>query len=654
MNIAGILPHTLLFGGVKRYVEIGRAVLARGHRFVIFTPEGRYPDWCTYPGTIRPLSHFFEEPFDAVIFSEARFLDYVQKSHARLKCFYVISQTKALRRIHCYRDIIFFANSSRAMRWVQRCIGVTPFPVFGGINTDHYFPREAEPPFPPFTVITYGRQAMKRKGTHLVKAACERLYKKGYDIKLLLFDTASTPELAADITNFRAACPFEFVANHPPERNRELYCRAHCFASAERKGMWANTASEAMACGVPVIASAIGSGDFLVPGVTGLRVRLSARSIAKAIARLYRDAELRRRLSAAGARRVRHYQWRFSADNLLALLAHPDPHRVSGSAWPFTAREVANCRVPRKKRKAPPAFRLENALYIINYHSICDSRSMAPWERYLTDSVTPLAHFTAHLQWMRDNAEPVKLAECEALFERGNLDKPYFAVTFDDGYRTVFRTAAPVLDRLGVTPALCVCSDFAQGGIFCNVILGVLIASQGFTTIATQLRQRFGLKASKPKRLLRAIKQHADYPVIAQWIQTRGAGRVPDRPHLSMEELRMLAVKGWNIVNHTRDHCLLSSLLIEEQEERIESCRETFEHYGIRMLHWLAVPFGLPQHVNQATLHWLSSRPDYRCMFANGGVNRQFNRMEILRIGIGGQDLKGFRDTLHEQAVRTP
>lgn len=69
---------------------------------------------------------------------------------------------------------------------------------------------------------------------------------------------------------------------------------------------------EAMACGVPVVGTAVGGlVDTVVDGVTGslLPIR-SPELVAEVAGQLLADPALRRRLGAAGARRVhRHYQW---------------------------------------------------------------------------------------------------------------------------------------------------------------------------------------------------------------------------------------------------------------------------------------------------------------------------------------------------------
>jgi D-inositol-3-phosphate glycosyltransferase len=66
-------------------------------------------------------------------------------------------------------------------------------------------------------------------------------------------------------------------------------------------------ALEAMACGVPVVASAVGGlVDTVVDGVTGIHVPArSPQHLAAALGCLLEDPVLRRRLGTAGARRAR-------------------------------------------------------------------------------------------------------------------------------------------------------------------------------------------------------------------------------------------------------------------------------------------------------------------------------------------------------------
>jgi glycosyltransferase involved in cell wall biosynthesis len=309
MRMAAILPHTLLYGGVKRYLELGNRFVQQGHPFTIYTPDGKGPDWFDFKGTVAPLAQLAGTPLEVLITSEEEFLPDMLSSSALIKAFYVISKNKALKEIARHKHILFLANSTTTFKRIRRYTGITPLAAFGGVSLKDFAARQAPDSDAPICVLTYGRLNFKFKGTELVVKACERLYRKGYDLKLLLYDTPLTDTSKKLIEDFRCNVPFEFISNLPPARNVELFNRAHIFAIAERKGGWSNTAAEAMAAGTAVIATKVGTEDFLRHKKTGLVVARNSWSLARAIGKLARDSKLRKELAAKGLEEIRNFDW---------------------------------------------------------------------------------------------------------------------------------------------------------------------------------------------------------------------------------------------------------------------------------------------------------------------------------------------------------
>jgi glycosyltransferase involved in cell wall biosynthesis len=212
-----------------------------------------------------------------------------------------------------------FACSTNVYRhdriWFQR----TPFLAVGGINSALFYPkriteREEDDPF---IIMLYGRISEGVKGTGLIVRACEKLHKKYPFIRLLLFDTPVNSTMLALDNSFTTSVPFEFVMNHPVEKNVEMFHRADIFVSAEKQTGWANTVAEAMASGIPVVATRGGTLDMIVDNETGILVKRNICSLGKGIEKLILSEDLGRRLAENGNIHIQQFDWKNLARKIL-------------------------------------------------------------------------------------------------------------------------------------------------------------------------------------------------------------------------------------------------------------------------------------------------------------------------------------------------
>ncbi|TKK70854.1 glycosyltransferase family 4 protein [Ilyomonas limi] len=318
--IGAILPHTKLFGGVRRFFELGERFIQQGHQMIILTPEGLPPEWFHFSGKMDRLENMQQHHFTALFITETVFINELLLANALLKIFYHVIPTAKIDKILQHKEITIFVNSTSSFEYVKKRYGIELIKQIGGINLPAQT-KDLHQPEDVFTIMCYGRLSRKKKGTRIVVKAAEKLHRLGYPVKLLLYDTPIDEKSKQLINNFHPKAPFEFVLNHPVDKNDELFKRASVFVAVERKAGWTNTAAEAMASGIPVIGTDIGTKDFLIPNETGIVVKRYAYFVRKALEKLINDKALRIKLGENGRRKIEAFSWDILANNILAFIA---------------------------------------------------------------------------------------------------------------------------------------------------------------------------------------------------------------------------------------------------------------------------------------------------------------------------------------------
>ena len=321
MKIAALLPHVEVFGGVRRYIELGNALVRRGHGFRLFTPEGAPPAWLAFAGDVRPFSELGNETFDVGLCSEYSILEPFDRLRARQKFFYFVLEGHKREREVARRNLRFLGNSEGICRRMETRYRITCHRAPGGVNPGIFHPLEPSEREPrtdgEFRILCYGRIYKRRKGVDAVIRAVDGLYRTCPSLRLILFDSLVGKDRVDPRPLVRTHVPVEFHLDLPQDRMAWLYSRADVFVSAERRAGWSNTVAEAMACGVPVVCTPSGTRDFALPGRTALVTPLPLPFfIRRRIRELMDDEGLRRRLAGAGRAKIMEFTW----DSLAARL----------------------------------------------------------------------------------------------------------------------------------------------------------------------------------------------------------------------------------------------------------------------------------------------------------------------------------------------
>ncbi|TMQ66681.1 MAG: glycosyltransferase family 4 protein [Candidatus Eisenbacteria bacterium] len=323
LRIAVALPHLGVYGGVRRFLELGRIWVARGHDVALLTPETRGVErpWLRFDGRVGTLEELRPGRWDAVLSPDpALFLD--ADAEGALRVFYAVLEgargsVRAWRRA----DLVL-ANSAGMRRYLARR-GVQAVDAAGGVNLEMFWPRDPDPRLDrfragsPVKALVYGRLSRPRKGSWAAARAVEAAARAtGVSVELTLFDAPPNGEPEPKLPR-ALSIPFRWALRPTQEELRGLYADADLFVSGERRAGWCNTAAEAMACGAAVVCTRSGTEDFAVDGGTAAVARWPwAWALARKVAPLLRDPSARAALAARGRGRIAEFTWERAADRI--------------------------------------------------------------------------------------------------------------------------------------------------------------------------------------------------------------------------------------------------------------------------------------------------------------------------------------------------
>lgn len=218
------------------------------------------------------------------------------------------------------------ANSQGLAALARQSAGQTPIRMIpNGVDTARFTPAEHREEGGPVHLVFVGR-VVHQKGLDVLLAALSKLPAEAEYALTIVGDGPLRGALTEQAAALGVLPRMRFAGWAGREEMPELLRRADLFVFPSRDEGMPNAVLEAMAAGLPVVATRIsGNEEVVVDGETGLLVPPDdPDALAGALAGLLTDAARRRRLGAAGRERVcREYSWRSVAERYAALCA---PH----------------------------------------------------------------------------------------------------------------------------------------------------------------------------------------------------------------------------------------------------------------------------------------------------------------------------------------
>ena len=298
-------------------------------------------------------------------------------------------------------------------------------------------------------------------------------------------------------------------------------------------------------------------------------------------------------------------------------------------------RPVSPLRFPRLERVKTSKF------VILCYHGIGESGNplgVAPGREL----------FEAQMCFLRENYRVASLDDACRELSTGAKSEPGVVVTFDDGYRSAYTVAFPILQkyRLPATVYLTVESvETGQVAWYDRVFLAMTVAPSGKLELDLQGLCRFQLNSPEDRlraalevvALLRTLpncqRRHCCH-LLENKIglpQNALSSRV-----LTWEEIHTMHLAGIAFGSHTLTHPVVSQLASEELEHELVASKCLLEKKLGNPVLDFAFPFGKASDCSAAALSTLA-RCGYRSAVTTvPGVNTpQVNPFELRRLQVG-------------------
>lgn len=324
MRIALFVPHVGVFGGVRRYLELGNEWVALGHDVTLYHPAGTPPAWLAFRGKTSSLtSAAAAHASDFAICGERDTYSEFRRHRAARHVYYcVIESDPGLRAAVGDSAVTLMANSGPLLRFLQKRSRRPVLNGVGGIRPQQFRPDSAKRRTSPVRVLVNGRRSRPRKGTDLVLRALRGLWDRGLEFETVLFDALDPATNRQDPRDGALLPPHtRFVLSPTQAELVELYQSSHIFVAAEKRAGWCNTALEALACGCALVCTRSGTTDFARDAENALVTFRHPWFLRRAIRKLLEDAPLRDRLAAASPPSAQPWAWPLLAHRILSQLS---------------------------------------------------------------------------------------------------------------------------------------------------------------------------------------------------------------------------------------------------------------------------------------------------------------------------------------------
>jgi glycosyltransferase involved in cell wall biosynthesis len=263
MRVAGIVHTIDVHGGVRRYFEMGNALVRAGHEFILFanTVHEKKP-WMEFLGELRPYHEARTTSVDVMFTNAPECFPDLESARADVKVVLVVSKFNS----HTYKQAWNRGGSKHLWigvesNWNVGLEEIKGICIPGGINTDFFtaVSREEHKKL----LVAFHSRFWPGRGIEEINAVANEL---NGAVKFIGYDAPGYPVFKG----FGNAVDLRI--NDSQERLRETLQESDIVLSAMVTAGWNNNIAESMACGCVPVSTLAGVADLIDDGVNGFVV----------------------------------------------------------------------------------------------------------------------------------------------------------------------------------------------------------------------------------------------------------------------------------------------------------------------------------------------------------------------------------------------
>lgn len=333
LKICGIAPHLRVHGGVRRYMEMGNALVKAGHSYTLYVLDEPAHPWIPFLGRVAHIDELESKPevFDLAFTGAEECFGPLLQVNALKKAVLVVAKFYAEEYKKLWRDqgsnLLWIGVAEEWNKGMEEIAGVR---CPGGINLDYFRPAGERVNQEKLLVTFYARSGGTIRGDDML---AEVIAGAGGLAQFIGFDTVTyLPVNIPGTSVLKTLYQEEMVA---------LLQKSDIVLSCMGTAGWNNVAAEGMACGAVPVTTPAGVKDFIVDGQNGF-ICDTAQEMIEQIEMLAANRNILERMRAQGRESLKPFTWDRFVSRMLDIVKNyqnPDIKSPFGEAHrPIIAR----------------------------------------------------------------------------------------------------------------------------------------------------------------------------------------------------------------------------------------------------------------------------------------------------------------------------